>query len=167
MLKNALDQVRKLEAERIKLDKALNETNTTLIQKMAVITTLEEKNKRLLEEKTELQTKLNQFLRQYGKVVTAPVPVTPTKEPVQVAQPVTTAIGLKGKITQLDLKNSVAAISIGSAHGVKENMRFHVTRADKYICDILIFDVDAERAVGFLKLVQQPPKVGDTVSTNL
>jgi hypothetical protein len=61
----------------------------------------------------------------------------------------------------------MAGISIGSADGVKEGMRFHVTRGDEFICDILIIDVDAEEAVGVLEYVQQNPRVGDNVSTNL
>ena len=57
--------------------------------------------------------------------------------------------------------------AIGSADGVKDGMKFHVTRGDNFICDILIIDVDTDKAVGVLELVQQPPKIGDTASTNL
>jgi hypothetical protein len=46
-------------------------------------------------------------------------------------------------------------------------MKFHVTRGDKFICDILIIDTDAEEAVGAMELVQEQPRAGDTVSTNL
>ena len=46
-------------------------------------------------------------------------------------------------------------------------MKFHVTRGDEFICDILIVDVDTEKAVGVLELVQQPLKVGDNAATNL
>jgi len=67
----------------------------------------------------------------------------------------------------VDLKNSMAGISLGSADGVKGGMKFHVTRGDQFLCDILIIDVDAEEAVGVLDLVQQQPRVGDKVSTNL
>jgi hypothetical protein len=45
-------------------------------------------------------------------------------------------------------------------------MKFHVIRGDEFICDILVLDVDAEKAVGILDLVQKQPKVGDLVSTN-
>ena len=76
-------------------------------------------------------------------------------------------IGLKGLITVVDLKYSLAEISIGKADGVKEKMKFYVTRGDDFICEILIFDVDAERAVGYLQLVKLPPKIGDNVTTNL
>jgi hypothetical protein len=46
-------------------------------------------------------------------------------------------------------------------------MKFHVTRGDEFICDILIIEVDTEKSVGVLELVQQLPKVGDNASTNL
>ncbi len=46
-------------------------------------------------------------------------------------------------------------------------MKFHVTRGDEFICDVLIVNVDTEKAVGVLELVQQSPKVGDNASTNL
>lgn len=166
LLKNTLDELEKLRAEDIKKGKELKQTTNTLLEKMAIISTLQAQAKRLQEEKTELQTKLNQLLRQYGKVIAAPTPVTPKKEKVTEA-PVAREIGLKGKVTAVDPKNSMAEISIGAAHGVKQDMKFHVTRGDEFICDILILDVDAEKAVGILDLVQTMPKVGDSVSTNL
>ena len=45
-------------------------------------------------------------------------------------------------------------------------MRFHVTRGDEFICDILILDVEVEKAVGILEMVQDRPKVGDNATTN-
>ncbi len=166
LLKNAIDELTRAQAELTKERSELKDTTTALIEKMAIITTLGEKSKRLLEEKTELQDKLDQALRQFGKTVTAPTPVTPIRDKAQVA-PVTRDLGLKGRVTVVDLKNSMAEISIGAADGVKESMKFHVTRGDEFICDILILDVDAEKAVGILELVQQQPKVGDNVSTSL
>jgi hypothetical protein len=74
---------------------------------------------------------------------------------------------LKGLITAVDSKNKMVSISIGTADGVKEGMKFHVTRGDKFICDILIIDTDAENAVGAMELVQEQPRTGDTVTTNL
>ncbi len=70
----------------------------------------------------------------------------------------------------MNLESSLAEISIGAASGVKANMKFHVTRADKFICDIVILDVEPEKAVGTLELMdvtQEQPKAGDNVSTNL
>lgn len=167
LLKNTLEELKKLEAEKVKKDKELEQITLALSEKMAIITTLTEKNKQLLEEKTELQNQFNRFLKQYGKVVTPPVPVTPERSVIRPAQPPTKDIELKGLVTAVDQKNSMAEISIGSAHGVKEDMKFHVTRGDEFICDILILDVDAEKAVGILDLVQKTPKAGDNVCTNL
>jgi hypothetical protein len=172
LLKNALDELEKLRAEQIKKDKELKQTETVLLEKMVIISTLDQKAKRLLEEKTELQGRLNQLLQQYGRTVAPAAPVTRRPEQVRTAPlaplaPAAKDIGLKGRVTAVDAKNSMAEISIGGVHGVTEDMKFHVTRGDEFICDILILDVDAEKAVGILDLVQQMPKVGDSVSTNL
>ncbi|MBA7665665.1 hypothetical protein ES703_73739 [subsurface metagenome] len=70
----------------------------------------------------------------------------------------------------MDLENSLAEISIGAASGVKQNMTFHVTRADKFICDIVILDVEPEKSIGTLELMdvtKEQPKAGDNASTNL
>ena len=166
LLKNTLDELQRVQADLTKEQTQHKETTTVLIEKMGIITVLEEKSRRLLEEKVELQTRMDQILRKYGKTVVAPTPVTPTKDKAKVA-PVTKDLDLKGRVTAIDLKNSMAEISIGTAHGVKESMKFHVTRGDQFICDILILDVDAEKAVGVLELVQQQPKIGDNVSTGL
>lgn len=169
LLEDTLAKLKTIEAEQIKADKELNETTASLIEKMKIIETLEETSKLLLEEKTDLQNELDKLLRQSGKTVAPPVPVTPVKEKVRVAPP-TVDIGLKGLITTVDLENSLAEISIGAASGVKPNMKFHVTRADKFICDIVILDVEPEKAIGTLELMdvtKEQPKAGDNVSTNL
>lgn len=167
LLKNTLDELNKVQAEQIRQRKELNETTTALVEKMAIIETLESENRRILEEKTELQNRLDQFLQPVGKIAAEAVPVTPREGVARPATPEVRDIALQGLVTAVDLKNSVATISIGTADGVKEGMRFHVTRGDEFLCDILIIDVDAEEAVGVLELVQQQPKVGDNVSTNL
>jgi len=169
LLEDTLAKLKTIQAEQIKGDKELKETTAELIEKMAIIATLEKTSKQLLEEKTDLQNRLDKLLQQSGKAVAAPVPVTPTKEKARVAPPVVD-IGLKGLITTVDLENSLAEISIGAVNGVKQNMTFHVTRADKFICDIVILDVEPEKAVGTLELMdvtQEQPKAGDNVSTNL
>lgn len=169
LLEDTLAKLKIIEAEQIKADKELNETTAALREKMAIIATLEKTSKQLLEEKTDLQNRLDQLLQQAGKTVAAPVSVTPIKEKVRVAPP-TVDIGLKGLITTVDLENSLAEISIGAASGVKPNMKFHVTRADKFICDIMILDVEPEKAIGTLELMdvtKEQPKAGDNVSTNL
>jgi len=156
-----------LRADQTRLDRELKESNQFLMEKMAVVVQLEAKNKQLIEANQELETRLNQYLQQYGKVAAAPKTVTPTRATVQPAPPAAKDIGLNGRITALDLKNSLAEISIGRAAGVKPDMKFHVTRGQQFVCDIVILDVDADKAVGVLDLVQAEPRKGDTCTTNL
>ena len=167
LLAEKLADLKKIEAQQIKDRKELNEISANLIEKMAIIDTMEAKIKRLIEEKTDLQGNLNQTLMPVGKEATTQ-PITANKS---FAQPVANVagndIGLKGLITAVDMKNSMASVSIGAADGVKQNMKFHVTRGSEFICDLIILDVEVEEAVGILDLVQQQPKVGDNVATNL
>jgi seryl-tRNA synthetase len=167
LLKNTLDELNKLQIEQVRQSKELDETTNALQEKMAIIESLQTENKRIVEEKTELQNKLDQLLWPSGRIGAAAVPVTPTDK---TARPATTEAGgaaLQGQVREVDLKNSMATISIGTADGVKEGMKFHVTRGDEFLCDILIIDADTDKAVGVLELVQRQPNVGDTVSTNL
>jgi hypothetical protein len=169
LLEDKLAQLKEVDARRIQGDKELKETTATLIEKMTIIDSLQKQTKMLLEEKTELQNELGKYLQPSGQTVALPEPVTQLKETARVAVP-TVDIGLNGLITTVDLDNSLAQISIGAANGVKQNMKFHVTRADKFICDIVILDVEPEKAIGVLELMdvtKEQPKVGDNVSTNL
>ena len=167
LLKNTLEELNKLQTEQVKQRRELNETAAALIEKMAIIETLEAENRRLLEEKAELQGGFDRHLQPAGRAASAPAAVTPRRSTVRPARPVTRDIDLRGLVTAVDLKNSVAEISVGSVDGVREGMKFHVVRGDEFICDVLIIDVEPEKAVGVLELVQQQPRVGDNVSTNL
>jgi hypothetical protein len=169
LLQEKLTELKNVDAKRIQGDKELKETTATLIEKMAIIDSLQNQTKLLLEEKTELLNQLGQQLQVSGYTVPSPVAVTSLKDTARVATPAVD-IGLEGMVTTVDLDNSLAEISIGSANGVKQNMKFHVTRADKFICNILILDVEPEKAVGTLELMdttKESPKIGDNVSTNL
>ena len=167
LFENTFAELKRVKAEQIKERKELNDLTTSLEEKMAVIAMLDEKTKRLLEEKAELQSRLDDYLQPIGKRAADLVPVTPKKTIARPAIPPTRDIELKGLVTAVDLKNSMASISIGTAAGVKAGMKFYVTRGDEFICNILIIDVDAEEAVGVLELIQQQPKAGDNISTNL
>ncbi len=168
LLKKTLEDLHELQAKQIKLKKELDETTASLIEKMSIIETVKMENRRLLEAKAELKSRFDKTLQPIGRVATTATPVTPQRSSVrQTQQYGTRDIGLQGKITALDLKNSMAGLSIGSSDGVKEGMKFHVTRSDKFICDILIIGVDQEESVGVLDLVQQQPIIGDIASTNL
>ncbi|MGA2171405.1 MAG: hypothetical protein ABSG82_00120 [Sedimentisphaerales bacterium] len=166
-LNTALEEVRELKAEQIKISKELEQTSSTLVEKMAMMESAEADRRRLTEEKKEVEDRLDKLLRAGGKVVAAEAPVTQEKDAASAVQPAVVPIALKCLVSEIDAKNSMATISIGNADGVKEGMKFHVTRGDEFICDILIIEVDTEKSVGVLELVQQLPKVGDNASTNL
>jgi len=182
MLQNAQTELTKVNADLTKERSQNKEVTTAILEKMAIIAQLEDQKKELIKEREQLQAKLVQVFRQFGKTVERSTPVVtttassaadkaqprlpgPSLEPAVGAQ--VKEIGLKGVITQVDLKNSLAEISIGAADGVKEKMKFYATRGDSFICEILILDVYAERAVGFLERVQTPPKSGDSISTSI
>jgi septal ring factor EnvC (AmiA/AmiB activator) len=167
LLKETLAELNTLQAQQIKLSAQLDDTSETLLEKLAIIQTLETEKKRLTEEKLELQGRLGKILQPTGKTPAPVTPVTPQKDVARPAPVIAKDIALKGLVSAVDLKNKMASISIGSADGVKDGMKFHVTRGDKFICDILIIDTDTEEAVGALELMQEQPKAGDTVSTNL
>jgi chromosome segregation ATPase len=179
LFQNSQQEVQSLRAEQTNRNKELQETTQALMERMAVLTDLEKRNRQLIEEKQGLETQLTQVLQQYGRAPLRPQTVTTprtTAQPIQRAssqqltqapQAQTRPINLNGRITQVDLKNKVAAISIGAAAGVRGDMKFHVTRGDRFVCDILIFDVDPEKAIGTLDLVQVEPQPGDSVTTNL
>jgi len=167
-LENTLRKLEEVEAKQIKNQKELNQITQTLYEKMAIINTLTAEKKRLLEEKSELESRLNLILQPTGKVAAAPTPVTPLQQKAKPApsMPVARDIQLQGLVSEIDLKNSMVGISIGTADGVSEGMTFHVIRDEEFICDILIIDVDTEQAVGVLDVVHKQPMVGDKVSTN-
>ncbi len=167
LLQQTLDELKRVQADQIRERKELNEKTDALVEKMAIIQTLETEQKRLLEEKALMQRRMNQLLGTRGQVVSTPAAVTPRRTVARPAQPAPTGGQLQGVITAVDLKNSMASVSVGSADGVREGMKLHVTRGDEFVCDILIIDVDVEEAVGILELMQKQPGVGDRVSTNL
>jgi len=166
LLKNTLEELKKAKAEAIKKQRELDETTAYLQEKMAIIETLERDKKQLVEQKTDLQNKLDEFLRAGGRIAGEPQSIVQPPGKVHRVQTVAEEIGLKAVVTAVDLNNSMASISIGKADGVKEGMRFHITRADEFICDVLILDVETEKAAGVLEMVQKPPKAGDNASTN-
>jgi chromosome segregation ATPase len=178
LFKTAQTQLASLQAEQTNRRKELDETNQMLLERMAVISELEGKVRRLTEENLDVEAKLNQYLQQYGRIASKPVTtVAPRNTSVQPVQPASAAvaagqsrtIALNGKITAVDIKNKLAEISIGAAAGVRQEMKFHITRGDRWVADMLILEVGPDKAVGIVELIQQgmEPKAGDIVATNL
>ena len=168
LLKDTLGELNKLKQQQIQLKKELDETTAFLEERMVIIASLQKDKRQLLEEKTDLRRKLDRLLLPSGRVAPPAAPVTTRRERAKPAAPIQTEdINLLGLVTSVDLKNSMAEISIGAADGVMKNMKFHITRGDEFICDIIITEVDTEEAVGVLDLVVQQPRVGDNAATNL
>ena len=144
----------------------IQEMEEGLMAKNATIDLLESEKKQLAEEKTQLQNQLDNYLRQVGKAAGTPVTVTSVADKAKIA-PAVRDISVEGQINEVNLQDSLASISVGSADGVKENMRFHVTRGQKFICDIVISQVDTDIASGYFELIgEDRPRTGDIVKTN-
>ena len=163
LLKSTVEELKKVQFQQVDDRKMVNDAQAAVAEKAAVVEALEAEKRNLMEEKAALQAKLDKIANP-GKRVVRPSPVAPKKE---VVSHVTPGFALEGTITAVDVKNSMASISVGKNAGVKEGMKFHVTRGDEFICDIQIIDVEGDEAVGMLELVQKQPQVGDAVTTNL
>lgn len=167
LFEQAQEKVEQLQANQIKQQKRIDETELYLQEKLVYLETLEADKKRLVEENSDLHNSLNKLLRAKGKVTKRPKPVTRSLFKAQPTPEITRKISLKALITVVDLKNQMASISIGKADGVREGMKFYVTRGDEFISEILIIEVNADEAVGILERMVQQPKIGDNASTNL
>jgi peptidoglycan hydrolase CwlO-like protein len=174
LFETAQQEVRTLRTEQENRQKELDETNQMLLDKMAVIADLQAKVRQLTEENQDVQARLNQYFQQYGRIATKPATtVAPRSTAVQPAPMAPTAqtrtIDLNGQVTAVDMNSKLAEISIGAAAGVRPEMKFHVIRGDRVVCDIRILEVWPDKAVGTVELVQQgmEPRAGDRVSSNL
>ncbi|MBL7106622.1 MAG: hypothetical protein ISS77_03310 [Phycisphaerae bacterium] len=169
LLKNTLAELDNSKTEQIRLKKELDETTAYLRERLAIISDIERKSKELIEQKTELQKRLDNLLQGVGQKVVAPEPVIAAKSPVAkafVPQPQVEEIGLVGLVSEVKAKDSMVAINIGSVDGVHEGMKFHIIRGDEFIRDILIIDVEEDEALGVFDIGAGVPKVGDNASTN-
>jgi len=163
-LKLTQQQLDKARETGIKDQQELNQITASLIEKIAQMQALERDRRRFLEEKKTLEDKLNQL---FGTDVVTEVPTTVTPEPgvAKAAQAIPAGAPLNGLITEVG--ESLVTISIGADDGVRKGMVFHVTRGGEFICDVVITDVDTNKAAGSLELKMQQPRIGDNVSTKL
>jgi chromosome segregation ATPase len=165
-LRLARTELNNLREQRVTDRKYLNEITATLDEKIVELESLETERRRLLEEKVALENWLKQLSGRTTGEIEQPKPVTQEKDKASAAWPTTDQVSLQAVVSEVDLDSSLATISIGSADGVREGQRFHVTRGDVFICDILITDVEPDQAAGVLELMQYQPKVGDNAVTN-
>ena len=145
----------------IKNQKELSEITANLYEKIVQLQSLEAERRRLLEEKKELESRI---VTNATPVQTKPVTPLPNRSaaPAVVAPAGTDVKGLVAEVEQ-----NLITLSVGSADGVKEKMVFHITRGDRFLCDVIVTNVDINQCAGVLDLVQERPQVGDTASTQL
>lgn len=155
-----LDQAR---AQGIKDQKELNEITAAFYEKDVQLKSMEAERRRLLEQKTELEKQVASGGRQ--SVAAAVTPVTPLNRTAMPAPTSPSGLNVKGLVSAVD--RNMVTLSVGSADGVKENMVLHITRGDRFLCDVVVTNVDINQSAGVLELVQETPQVGDTASTQL
>lgn len=158
LTQSQLDEAR---AQGIKDAKELNQITSELYEKIVQLEALEADRRRLLEQKKELETKVSSGLL----AMPASSAVTPVPGPARPAGALTIGADIRGLVTEV--RSNMLTLSVGSADGVQKDMRFHVTRGDQFLCDVVITHVDINQSAGVLELVQQTPRVGDTASTRL
>jgi cell division protein FtsL len=170
-------KVQALESDRINRVKELTETSESLLQKVALITQLQDQVRQLTQENQDLGNRVNQYLVQYGKIAAKPPTtvapgsggVRPVPQPIAAVTALTKNIGLNGRVTDVDLQHRMVEISVGAAAGVRQDMIFYITRGDQYVANIKIMEALPDKAVGILDLVQPglQPQAGDKAATNL
>ena len=145
--------------------KKLAELTEKLLEQFVQIQNMQVQTKRLMEEKTVLEDN-------FAKAKVSVPKVTPVTPQIGEALPADTlpvapsTKGLKGYI--IEVKGSLATVSIGAADGINKKDVLHVFRGSEFICDISITDVDTNKAAGVLEFVQQGgPRMGDTVTSEL
>jgi hypothetical protein len=157
-------QLDKAREDGIRDQQELNQITASLIEKIAQMQALEQDRRRFLEEKKTLEAKLNQLFAS-ETTTEGPAVVTPQPGMVKPVQPVSNGAPLNGLIAEVG--ESLVTISIGADDGVSRGMVFHVTRGDEFICDVVITNVDTNKAAGVLELKLKQPRIGDNVSTKL
>lgn len=165
-LKLAREELDRIRNDQVRDKKNLNEVVAALNEKQVQLDTLEADKRRLLEQKSALEDQISKVTSGQSGTVTAGV-VTPEGGNVRITPPATDQVAVQGKVAQINAANKLVTLSIGSADGVKEGMRFHVVRGDAFVCDIVVTHVDVEESAGTIELKRSEPQVGDMVSTTL
>ena len=167
-LAEKLRELKEVRAEQIAATKEIGELHTSLVEKVTYISTLENQKKQLIEQKIGLQGKLDVLLRADGDF--DDVKITHVTSERGLALPADSPVledALKGKVTEVNIQNKIVGISIGSADGVQQGMKFYVTRGEDFVCEILIMNVDSKVSAGVIELASGQPKIGDKVATDL
>ncbi len=143
------------QAHAIELTRELNSEQVKSSQREAT-------SRQRLEKIRQLEEENAQIRQQLQAVTLSPSEFQPG-EKVSMIKPGEAGVPIRGSIT--DIKDDLAAISVGSSSGVREHMKFIVVRGDKYMGDLVITHVEATEAAGRLSQRTGAIQQGDEVTT--
>jgi len=143
------------QAHAIELTRELNSEQVKSAQREATSRQRLEKIHQLEEENAQIRQRLQ-------AVTLAPSDFQPG-EKVSMIKPGEAGVPIRGSIT--DIKDDLAAISVGSSSGVRENMKFIVVRGDRYMGDLVITHVESTESAGRLSQRTGMILQGDEVTT--
>ncbi len=123
---------------------------------------LEDTRRLHVEKIAELENTIVDLNQQLEKFKVASSDFTSTNQ-VSLTPIDSGGVPIRGEI--IDIRDDKAAISVGSSSGVRKNMRFWITRGDKFLGKLQILMVEADEAVGRLDNLQGVIVVGDSVTT--
>ncbi len=157
------DLLAKEQKKSIKASNDLNDITIALDEHIVMLESLKAEKKRLLEQKAMLEKQVDALAS--GKKIPAVTPVTQVPDMATPAETNSYSNAIQGLVTEV--APNLVSLSIGTADGVSTGMKFHVTRGDRFICDLLVTDVDVDKAAAIIELKNASPKIGDTASTEL
>ena len=156
-------------ADKLKLEDTLRESKAEVARQEGAIRLLDEQNQDLEVRITELIQRIEELETQAfrpGQPGEVPGRLIPEElAPVEIRVGPSGAVGppkIVGKIVAI--RNDIASIDVGSAQGVRENMRMVITHNARFVGYLEIYEVDPGAAAGIVKDKQVEPQVGDTVS---
>ena len=141
----------------------VTELTRQINNEMARTKQLEDTNRRRAEQIAGLEEQIAKLNQQLDKYNLAQKEFDSDFSVAQVL-PEMAGVPIMGEITAMDDKN--IAISVGSASGVRENMRFWIVRGDKFLGNLDIIYVEPDEAVGRLSNMQDIIVEGDMVTTD-
>jgi len=147
----------------IKASNALNDMTIALDEHIVMLESLKAEKRRLLEQKTMLEDQINAIST--GKSISPSQAATQVKDSAMPMSMNSYDSAVQGLVTEVT--SNLVALSIGSTDGVKTGMQLHITRGDRFICDLLVTDVDVNKSAAIIELKNATPKIGDTASTEL
>lgn len=149
---------RNIELERRNID--LNDRVNEQTAQMVVLLEQQRQYEQQLNLLKEENEKLAAQSRRYSDALSLEQPAGAALPGVTALSPVA-ARAIRGHL--ISLSGNLVTLSVGSADGVKPDMRFVIHREDQYVGDVVISLVEPNQSAGRLVRTTVAPKVGDQV----